>query len=377
MSPELKKTIKTPGTKLTQLRKKHYSYINNLVQLNLKDIFEKNLNTVKSKFKNLDKHIIPSLVERAKRDDWLLNPIIRRIIQKHIAYLGILESFLDKAKPDSIKNFNDIFAEIKGESEKYDERLEDAMAEVSACSFLRFQKHNEIERLTGEGKPDFISRDKYGIYLTEAKHLREPDEFLYMIFHVFNAAAIYDKELQRYDFSLCPTKKYIEEKEKNKESKDNRLKFKRQCKTIIKNNLIKDLKRLLKENNFDRGQKICDDFLAISYINKGSGGIFFRPRPIENGAYVLGEELGYFRNKLDRTVEYAVEEQLLKYEQKRTFKNYYVFISWTQPGEFMFIKEEIKDEFFEQIGGEYYKKYNNKVFLARKAGRTFKIYPNN
>lgn len=354
--------------------------MSNTGRLDLRVAFERNLNKVKNNFKNFNKYIIPSLIIRAKRGDWLLNVIIREIIRNNISYLDILESLFDRAKPETINNFGAIFAEIAGDSEEYDERLEDAMAEVSACSFLRFQKHNGIEKLTGTGKPDFISSDRGNMYLTEAKSLREPDKSLNMIFHVFEAAKIYDKELQEYNFSLCPTPKYVEEKEKNKGNKNKRLNFEQQCKTIIKNNLVRDIKALLEKGKLDRGQKICDGLLAIFYINKSNGGIAFRPRPIENGLFLLDgefreEKLRNFKNKLDRVVKYAAEEQILKYDQHRIFKGYFVFLSWAQPGEFMFIDEEIIEEFFEQTAKEYCEKYNNKVFLARKTGNTYKKYP--
>ena len=149
--------------------------------------------TIQSRFcTNIDRYPLverylgPSLKERLGTADWFENRILRYVIEDNPEFYDFIERPLEEASLDMILNSDDIFRELSGTQEDYDNQLFDAIAEIKLIRWAIQNQYTNIQKVAritpnGPKTPDFSMENNGEIVLAEAKRFRPRDSLLDLI----------------------------------------------------------------------------------------------------------------------------------------------------------------------------------------------------
>jgi hypothetical protein len=155
-------------------------------------------------FPLLEKHLLSSLTNRARRNDWYESRVIRSVL-KNSSWISDLDATFQEAQLDTIHNSDEVFSVLLGTELDYDEQLFDALAEVRLCRWARQNGFASIKKLPTQSKqrtPDFLMKRTANVALAEAKHFRERDYLVYFVADRLEGLALKTGGLKEYGLRI-------------------------------------------------------------------------------------------------------------------------------------------------------------------------------
>lgn len=125
------------------------------------------------------------------------------------------EKLMTEANIKTVKNWDKIFTQLKGEAPDYDLKIFDVLAEVRIIRWARENGYIDIEKLTDGSKstPDFLMKKEGEVTIAEVKHFRWRDYLPDFVEDRIKGLVWKTQYLTRFGISIETTDKYKQMRE--------------------------------------------------------------------------------------------------------------------------------------------------------------------
>lgn len=223
-------------------------------------------------FPLLSKYLRPSLAKRLESEHWYENRVIRYVL-RGAPWVNELERTFVEANLDRIQNSNEIFGNLNGAEDDYDQQLFDAITEVRLARWARSEGYYNIEKLQRQkdGRtPEFRMERQGETALSEAKHFRARDYPLDFVADRLEGLALKTALFSKFGLTVETSLEYGRKRDT---LLDGRRDWRDRARNVLTESFFLSLERCL-AINVDAQVKILD---GLSVINRSPNAGEIRP----------------------------------------------------------------------------------------------------